>query len=240
MEVEDEDYEIGVRSGIDDAEKHHRDHDRSYSNDMTRRARRYQLASAKQLDGEERLWRTVDARDMAAEVKKQLDSQGFHEVQKGEKPELIVTVFYGRTYLNNPYTDTMWDKIINNLSDSDVVSVWPSHQSYHRLEERRQKAALEKLVIMVIGWQYPPPPDPKKKPKMLWRTTMYVGAPDFRDLGKLYQKMLASGAPYFDEHVERESEVIIDPHLPEGNVRIGTPEVVSYPANDRDLPHRRQ
>lgn len=230
MEIEQGDYEIGVRSGIDDAEKHHRDNDHEYGDNESRHARIYVLAAARQVASEERLWKDVDAKAMATAVKKQLNLQGFREAGKDEKPELIVTVDYGRGYLSNPYTDSMADKSINNLSDSDRVEVWPSHRSYHRLEEKRQAAAQEKLVIMIIAYKYPPPANPKKKPVMAWRTIMYVGAPDFRDLNQMYEKMLASGAPYFDRHIERESEVVIDTALPEGHVSIGTPEVVNYPS----------
>ena len=41
--------------------------------------------------------------------------------------------------------------------------------------------------------------------------------------------MLATGAPYFDRHIDRESEVVVNTLLPEGHVNVGTPEVVTDP-----------
>jgi hypothetical protein len=57
-------------------------------------------------------------------------------------------------------------------------------------------------------------------------TTIYVDDPDHRDLNVIAEKMLATGAPYFDRHIDREKEVVINTALPEGHVKVGAPEVV--------------
>lgn len=62
-------------------------------------------------------------------------------------------------------------------------------------------------------------------------TTMHVDDPEHRDLNEISTKMLAAGVPYFDTHVARESEVVINTALPEGRVNVGTPEVVAPPAS---------
>ena len=45
-------------------------------------------------------------------------------------------------------------------------------------------------------------------------------------------KMLATGAPYFDQHIAVEHEVVINTALPEGHVKVGSPEVVAPAASN--------
>ena len=58
---------------------------------------------------------------------------------------------------------------------------------------------------------------------------MYADDPDNRDLNTIMPKLLASGAPYFDRHIDREREVKIMTDLPTGHVNVGAPEVVPEP-----------
>jgi hypothetical protein len=60
-------------------------------------------------------------------------------------------------------------------------------------------------------------------------TTMFVDDPDHRDLNLIADQMLAQGAPYFDRHVGREEEVIINTVTNEGHVNVGPVEVVKDP-----------
>jgi len=142
-------------------------------------------------------------------------------------------VKYGRGQLmSNPYLDL--DNLPpgdprkagqqSNLSDSDKVGV-QSHSSFVGIEEKLQRFSLEKLIIQVRAWKYPPPVEPKEKEMMLGMTTMYVDDPDHTDLNTVAEKPLAARAPYFDRHIEREKEAVIDTSLPEGRVNVGTPEV---------------
>ncbi len=228
---------IGVRSGIDQAEKDKRDQDAAYAEDPAKRLRRFFLARVSEEASDEKLLKPVDARALAAQVTKQLESRGFRPIGPGEKPEIIITVKYGRGQLmSNPYLDL--DNLRpgdprkvgqhSNLSDSDRVGV-QSHPSYVGIEEKRQRLSMEQLIIQVRAWEYPPPADPKEKEKLLWMTTMYVDDPNHTDLNTVAEKLLAAGAPYFDRHLEREKEKVIDTNLPEGRVEVGTPEVVTPP-----------
>jgi hypothetical protein len=61
-------------------------------------------------------------------------------------------------------------------------------------------------------------------------TTMHVDDPDHRDLNEIAPKLLASGAPFFDRPIDREQEVVISRPVREGQVKVGTPEVVANPA----------
>jgi hypothetical protein len=60
-------------------------------------------------------------------------------------------------------------------------------------------------------------------------TTMFVDDPDHRDLNVIAAKMLEKGAPYFDRHIGREEEVIINTATAQGHVDVGPVEVVKDP-----------
>jgi hypothetical protein len=230
--------EIGVRSGIDNEEKARRDKDPAYAGDDHQRLRRYLLASIKEVKNDEKLVKPVDARAIAAELNKVLQAQGFRPVARGEKPEIIITVQYSRGMLLNPYLDP--DKLSvedfrhgkrgpANLSNTVPVTTIVTHDTFVGLEAKTQAMNYEKLAIEVSAMKYPPPVDPKQKPQLLWQTIMYTDDPDHRDLNAVMPKLLASGAPYFDKHIDRERELKSYSDLPEGKVNVGTPEVVAEP-----------
>jgi hypothetical protein len=77
----------------------------------------------------------------------------------------------------------------------------------------------------VRAWEYDP--DLAKKQKMVWMTTMHVDDPEHRDLNEISTKMLAAGAHYFDRRIGVEKEVVVAAAVPEGHVKVGTPEVVA-------------
>lgn len=230
--------EIGVRSGIDNGEKAKRDHDSDYATDDRKRLRRYFLASIKEMKTDEKLVKPMDARGIADELRKVLAGQGFRAVRPGEKPEIILTVLYGRGMVLNPYLDP--DKLSAgdyrrglrgppNLSNSLSPAAVLTHHTYVGLEAKTQVMNYEKLAIQISAMKYPPPADPKQKPELLWQTMVYADDPDHRDLNTIMPKLLASAAPYFDKHIEREQEVKIYAELPTGRVKVGSPEVVTAP-----------
>jgi hypothetical protein len=101
-----------------------------------------------------------------------------------------------------------------------------THSSFVGLEAKAAAQDVEKLMIQVRAWKYPPPADPKKKAQLVWMTTMYTGDPDHIDLNLVMPKLLAAGAPHFNQHLDRENPVIINTALPDGHVNVGPPEVV--------------
>jgi hypothetical protein len=217
--------DINVRSGIDWPELERRKHDPAYAENPTR-GHLYLLAHIQEEKTGLKLVRPVNAVALAHQLTRELEAHGFHAIGPKQKPDMIITVKYGRGRLPNPHSDNEADKERIGLSNSDSLQVWPTHDKYVGLEERRQRAGYEKLIIQVRAWEYPPPKDPKKKEVLLWMTTMFVDDPEHRDLNDISEKLLASGAPYFDRHIEREREVVINTPLPEGHVRVGSPEVV--------------
>lgn len=215
---------VSVRSGIDSAEKDRREHDPVYAQDP-HRARLFFLAHVQEEKGARKLMAPVDAKALAGVVTRHLESQGFQAVHPDQKPEIVITVKYGRGFLPNPYSDNDRDKQLTNLSNSDSLQIWSAHDNYVGLEEKRQRARHEKLIIQVRAWKYPPPSDLKQKEQLLWMTTVYVSDPNHTDLNEFSDKMLAVAAPYFDRHVGREHEVVVITPRHE-HVNVGTPAVV--------------
>ncbi len=220
--------DINIRSGVDDAEQNRRNHDPAYGKDP-KHARNFFLAHVSEEKTGMNLVQKVDATSLAQEVTKQLEARGFHAIPPGGKPDIVITVKYGRgLLLSNPYTNSDADKSHTGLSDSDIIGQY-SHDKFVGLNERAVRMASEKLIIQVRAWEYPPPKDPMKREKLLWMTTMFVDDPDHRDLNLVADKMLAQGAPYFDRHINREDVVIINTASPEAHVNVGSVEVVKDP-----------
>jgi hypothetical protein len=220
--------EIGVRSGIDLNEHHKRKADVVYAQDISRHASIYLLASVSPHPSIGPLIREVNALAIAKELNRQLVAHGFRPVEPGRKPQIVITVEYGRGWLPNPYSESDAGKVHNNLTNSDKFQPWPISEIFPSLaiETKRQKAAEEKLIIQVRAWRYTP--DPKDEPQLLWMTTMNVDDPDHRDLNEIYRKMLAAGAPHFDQPIDHDDEVVVT-EVPEGHVKVGPVEVVKDP-----------
>ena len=166
----------------------------------------------------------VNAIAIADQLTRVLEAHGFHAAQPNQKPDIVITVKYGRGFLPNPYSDSDLDKQHTNLSNSDSLEIWPTHDSYVGLEEKRQRARYEKLIIQVRAWKYPPPVDPKQKEQLLWMTTVFISDPNHSDLNEYSPRMLATAAPYFDQHIAREHEVVVVGPKHE-HVTVGTPQV---------------
>ena len=218
--------DIAVRSGIDTDENARRKHDPAYAVDTSRHTIVFHLAAVSPHPSVRPLVKPVDAIAIAKDLSRLLVTLGFRPAGMDEKPEIVITVEYGRGWLPNPYSDDNRGKVHNNLTDSDPLEAWPLHEIFFSLasEMKRQNLEQEKLIIQVRAWRYTP--DPKQKPQMAWMTTMFVDDPDNRDLNEIYQKLLAAGAPHFDRPIDREREVVINTAMPEGHVQVGTPEVV--------------
>lgn len=188
----------------------------------------YGIASVTDASGAVALVRPVNQNEVLKHLRAELDRRGFREIQAGEKPEIVLTVHYGRGYLRNPYLD---DVIYNETSDPPVATIIGGvptqlmRQKEHGFEERLQKANHEKLFIRVTAWAYHDPgaKDKKgRKPKarLLWKTDMVVDDPANRDLNLFIKEMFAAGAPWFDREMEKE-EVTVSTDIPEGKVILG-------------------
>jgi hypothetical protein len=193
------------------------------------------------------LTKPVNAAAIRDELVKQLEAHDYHHVSPGQKPEILVSVVYGRSWLPNPYYTDNID--VDNMGPEDApagkdysvdsTGGMPSapdgivinnpnlaaRLSIPSVSHKATMAGLEKLFIMVRAFKYPPPADPKQKPEVLWVATMYVDDPDHRDLNTIAKQMLEAGAPFFDQEI-KDDEAFVTKALPEGHVKVGAPQVV--------------
>ena len=203
----------------------------------------YGILSVQEVKAAEKLVKPVDENMVMQLLSQELNANGFKLYAPGTKPEIILTVSYGRGELHNPYIRDQGETPLGavslppppdggstNANDSGATAQTITGGFAQQLmdektpgwEAKLQKAAYEKLYIRVTAWSYPT--EPKTKPRMLWKTVMVVDDPDHRDLNAVAAKMLEAGAPYFDKEV-MEPEVEVHKPLPEGHVNVGTPVV---------------
>lgn len=218
---------MGVRSGVDLKTKSRKERATTQADPTAKRAI-YALVSVQQQPSPEKLVSKVDGRAMGEKLIELLNAQGFRRAQRGQVPEIVITMKFGRAYLwPNPYTNSGEGGLtLDGLTDGGkLVERPPFFEPMTGLEERIQRADMEKLIIQVIAWKYPPPANYNEEPKMLWRTTMNSDDPDHRDLNQIAGKMLELGAPFFDHEIT-EPEIIISQPLPEGHVKLGPTTVI--------------
>ena len=193
----------------------------------------YGMLPPQPVASEEKLVKPVNPNLLAGLVVTELDKRGFHRVVRGQKPEIIIGMYYGRGWLRNPYMAGAGPETPGGASavggiDAPTVSITGTGGQMFKekgtgFEQKLQRAQYEKLYIRVTAWQYPT--DSKAKPKELWHTTMVVDDPDHRDLNAVAADMLAAGSAFFDRE-SKEEEVEVYKPIPEGRVYVGTPEVV--------------
>ena len=190
----------------------------------------YELMLVQPVESKFKLVKPVNANAIAAELYRQLAAHGYQRAEPNQRPEILLTVVYGRSWLPNPYltrgvdVDNMGpeeEPINQNTLLEDPVVV--AHLRETGVESQATKASYEKLFILVKAWKNPS--DAKEKPQALWVATMLVDDPDHRDLNVIYKQMLEAGAPYFDQEIKGEEVDIMKP-LPTGHVTVGAPEVV--------------
>lgn len=159
-------------------------------------------------------------------LQEQLTARGYAGAGPKERPDVMITVQYGRTYLANPYLDDQNRNTKDIRSSASLSSAGLG--TFTRIEPLResklQAASEEKLFITIVAWEFDSMPK-GRKPLPLWSTTIKVDDPDHRDLGQLYPQMLLAGAEYFNRRMEKE-EVDIPTELPAGRVELGAPRVV--------------
>jgi hypothetical protein len=235
---------VGIRSGVDLAVKN-RQVRATEQADPSHKKPVYALLWVKEASAAEKLLRPVDARAIGEKLMQVLDAQGFRRLMPGQRPDIVIGAKYCRGFLPNPYTYRLGEPkpgeidpaalsenrgvVIDNLTDRDkLVARPPAFEPLTGLEERSQRSSLEKLIITVVAWKYPPPRNTTKEPEPLWRATMAVDDPDHRDLNVVAARMLEAGAPFFDRELT-EPEIVISQPLPEGHVTLGDAKVIDEP-----------
>ncbi len=186
----------------------------------------YAIVAISEASAQFKLVRPVDENEMLKLLRVELDKRGFHEITAGQRPEILLTIVYGRGWLRNPYLS---DATVNEISEPPVVTIigaMPTQllrQKEFGFEQKLQNANFEKLFIRVTAWQLPEKAN--EKTKELWKTTVITDDPDHRDLNQFMAKLLAAGSSFFDQEIEKE-EVEIKDSLPEGQVILGEMKVL--------------
>ena len=209
----------------------------------------YGIYSVQLVQSDQRLVKPVDDSAILQLLSEELNKNGFQLFAPGHKPEILLTVSYGRGEVQNPYfheqgevggfgappppamgslgggagAPSFSDATSVTLTGATAIgrSVFDSKTPGY--EAKLQKAGFEKLFIRVTAWAYPT--DPKAKLKMLWKTVIVVDDPDHRDLNVVAQKMLEAAAPFFDKEIKDPEATVFKP-LPDGHVNVGAPEVL--------------
>ena len=200
----------------------------------------YAIFAVQMIQSQDKLVKPVDANRLAGLVVSELDKRGYVRMLKGQKPDVLIQVLYGRGWLRNPYLAGSGPETPGGASSvggldqpSVTITGIPSQLFKEKstgFEAKLQKAQYEKLCIRITAWQYPT--EAKAKPRQLWNTTMIVDDPDHRDLNTIAAEMLAAGGPYFDKEIKEEEVDVTS--TPDGRVNVGTPEVVSDPLKPRE------
>ena len=241
MRAQENQLDVGVRPTVVDTSNIHTG--KSKIPNVGGHSKIYGILSVQEIKSDQKLVKPVDENAIMQILSQELNANGFKLYAPNTKPEIILTVSYGRGELHNPYIRDQGETPLGavslppppdggstNANDSGATSVTITGASPLQLydektpgwEAKLQKAAYEKLYIRVTAFSYPK--DSKTKPRMLWKTVMVVDDPDHRDLNAVAAKMLEAGAPYFDKEV-MEPEVEVHKPLPEGHVNVGTPVV---------------
>ena len=194
--------------------------------DIVEHGKVYALVSIEQVPSLEKLVKPVDEAELLKVMHAELAKRGFTRTTPELKPEIAITVNYGRGWLHNPYMD-----------DMGLVAL-PSYEP--RFEEKLQFANFEKLYIHIKAWEYPQGPQPPDyKPKLLWKTTVLTDSPEDRDFNQFIPKMLAAAGDYFDRKMERiEAEVLED--MPEGRVILRDMKALKDDEADLELESERK
>ena len=221
--------EIGVRSSVD--ERWEGVHKRG----AITHGKVYLIASLKESPSARKLVRAVDEAGLLAQLRRELNAQGFRESTAAEAPEVVLTLLYGRGHVRNPYLANIdGDEFSGSLAPTPMESALAAavdprlydKRGWGFYEQKLLAAQKEKLFIRVTAWKFPG--DRKEKPAALWKTTMVVDEPEQRDLNELYPQMLAAGVRYFDRVIKQE-EGTVPASVPAGRVILG-PLIILPPA----------
>lgn len=219
--------EIAVRSSVDERWEGFQKHG------AIEHGKIYAIISVNETPSAAKLMAPVSEGRLVQQLREALAGRGFTEIVAGQKPEILLTVLYGRGFLKNPF---LKGAVVDELTgDIPIATITDPGQIVRQrqagYEAKLQGAQLEKLFIRVSAWKYPESPD--EKPTSIWTTTMVVGSPESRDLNQFAGAMLAAGVEFFDRAI-KEEEVRIRSAAPKGRVTLGQLKVLEDEAPDED------
>jgi hypothetical protein len=201
---------VEVRSSVDDL------WDGMKKKDPEPHGRVYYVLSLGSNEPEVPLKHPVDEKALAAQLHRALKAQGFRQMNADEKPDILLTVLYGRGYLKNPFMPNGVDEISSGIP---IVNITSAEDVFARqqigYEQKLQNAQAEKLFIAVRALKYPE--SKAEKPKRLWQTQMIMDGPDHHDLNEAAKDMFLVGAQHFD-HVLPKEGIVVSTDDPKGRV----------------------
>lgn len=171
-------------------------------------------------------------------LQEKLQAQGYVGVTDKVRPEILITVQYGRGYLPNPYTlgkttsevpsasppsGKMSGETGRSVTARGVDVDYFKHHAFN-YESKAQLAAQEKLFVTIAAWDFASMQKGTKRVRY-WTTTVLVDDPDHRDLNQIYDQMISASAEFFNRQLKHE-EVEISTKVREGRVEVGIPKVV--------------
>lgn len=186
----------------------------------------YALVSVKETKTEEPLLKPLDEHELLRLLRAELGANGYREIAPGEKPDVVLTVTYGRGFLHNPHVErgTIMDELGPEVPAVSITSAGQAlKQREPGFEAKMQRAQAEKLSITVSAWKLPAARG--EKPHLYWRTSMVTDNPAGRDLNLAMPALLKAGAKYFDRET-KEGEVTINTTMPTGTVKLGPLHVI--------------
>jgi hypothetical protein len=201
---------VEVRSSVDDLWNGMR------KKDPEPHGKVYYVLSLGASESEEDLKQPVDESALVAQLHEAMSAQGFRQMKADEKPDILLTVVYGRGYLKNPYLPNGVDEISSGVPIVTITSgddVFAQRQAGY--ESKRQNAQLEKLFIVVRAVKYPE--SKEEKPKRLWQTMMIVDKPGHHDLNDVAKDMFLVGVQHFDRVLPKEG-IVVSSDDPKGRV----------------------
>jgi len=218
---------IGVRAYVTDA-SHMWSKDQSKIPGDGGHGKVYAIVAVSCVPSEVKLNQPVDENALLAILVRELDSNGFTRVVKGQRPDLLLAMSYGRGLMTNPYLNDTGEvnlgvDAIPSMTITGAFSIQLVDEKSPGYEQKIQKAGYEKLFIRVTAFNNPK--DKSEKAKMLWKTVIVADDPEHMDLNRVASQMLAAGAPLFDKQLRDKALELFAP-LPQGHVNVGTPEVV--------------
>jgi hypothetical protein len=180
-------------------------------------------------------------------LQEKLVAMGYVGVADKVRPDILITIQYGRGYLPNPYTIGVSSAAMTAgsiaPSPSGMRSEGPGQMSgdsgprvsqrgemnqlkrYEpNYESKMQFAAQEKLFFTIAAWNFASMQKGATRVRY-WTTSVLVDDPDHRDLNQIYNQMLAAAGEFFNRRVDR-AEVEVSTKIREGRVEVGIPQVV--------------
>ncbi len=223
-----QDVDIGVRSKVMD-----KDLQWSHKSDSLQdggHSKTFAILAIDEVKNAEKLVKPVDQENILQQLYEQLLANGFTKYVKGTKPDILLTVSYGRGDMANPYIrDTGETPTMDGTPQQTITGAFAQQimdEKTPGYEANLQKASFEKLFIRVTAFEFPK--DKNTKPKMLWKTIIVADDPDHRDLNAIAAQMLKAGAPYFDKDLGK-PEIQFYQGMPQGQVHVGPATVVEDP-----------